>query len=38
MRLNVVKKVKKLALSIGFFNILLGKVVVVQTPEWKLKG
>ena len=37
------KKVKKLALSIGFFRILYGeyllkhKVVVVQTSEWKFK-
>ena len=37
------KKVKKLALSIGFSYILHGeyilkqKVVVVQTPEWKFK-
>ena len=41
---NVVKKVKKLALSIGFFHILHGKyllkhkVVVVQIPEWKFKA
>ena len=40
---NVVKKVKKLALSIGFFHILHGeyllkhKVVFVQTL-WKFKG
>ena len=41
---NVVKKVKKLALSIGFFHTLHGKyllkhkVVVVQIPEWKFKA
>ena len=38
---DVVKKVKKRALSIGFFHILLGeyqKVVVVQTPESKFKA
>ena len=44
IRPNVVKKVKKRALSIGFFHILHGeyllkqKVVVVQTPEWKCKA
>ena len=38
--LNVVKKVKKLALSLGFFHILLGeyllkeKLAVVKPPEW----
>ena len=38
---NVVKKVKKQAISLGFFHILLGeyplkqKVVVVKSPEWK---
>ena len=43
-RSNVVKKVKKLALSIGFSHILHGEyilkqeVVVVQTPEWKFKA
>ena len=38
---DVVKKVKKRALSIGFCHILLGeyqKVVVVQTPESKFKA
>ena len=41
---NVVKKVKKQALSISFFHILHGeyllkqKVVVVLTPEWKFKA
>ena len=40
-RLNVVKKVKKQALSLGFFHILLGeyllkqKVVIIKSPEWK---
>ena len=40
---NVVKKVKKQALSIGFFHFLLGeyllkqKVVVAQTLESKFK-
>ena len=44
IRSNVVKKKKKLALSIGFSHILHGEyilkqeVVVVQTPEWKLKA
>ena len=44
IRSNVVKKVKKLALAIGFFNILDGEyllkqnLVVVQTPEWKSKA
>ena len=45
IRSNVVKKVKKLALSIGFFfhilhreYLLEHKVVVVQTPEWKFKA
>ena len=38
---NVVKKVKKQAISLGFFHILLGdyllkqKAVVVKPPEWK---
>ena len=38
---NIVKKVKKQAISLGFFHILLGeyllkqKVVVVKPPEWK---
>ena len=38
---NIVKKVKKQAISLGFFRILLGeyllkqKVVVVKPPEWK---
>ena len=41
IRSSIVKKVKKLVLSIGVFHILYGetllkhKVVVVQTPEWK---
>ena len=41
IRSNVVKKVKKQAISLGFFHILLGeyllkqKVVVVKSPEWK---
>ena len=44
IRSNVMKKVKKLALSIGFSHILHGEyvlqhtVVVVQTPEWKFKA
>ena len=44
IRSNVMKKVKKLALSIGFSHILHGeyllqhRVVVVQTPEWKFKA
>ena len=44
IRSNVVKKIKKLALSISLFHILHGeyllkqKVVVVQTPEWKFKA
>ena len=44
IRSNVVKKVRKLASSIGFFYILhvekllKHKVVVVQTPEWKFKA
>ena len=45
IRSNVVKKkVKKLALSIGFSHILhreyilKQEVVVVQTPEWKFKA
>ena len=44
IRSNFVKKLKKLALSIGFSHILHGeyllkqKVVVVQTPEWKFKA
>ena len=38
---NVVKKVKKQAISSGFFHILLGdyllkqEKVVVKPPEWK---
>ena len=38
---NVVKKVKKQAISLGFIHILLGeyllkqKVVVAKSPEWK---
>ena len=38
---NIVKKVKKQAISLGFFCILLGeyllkqKVVVAKPPEWK---
>ena len=38
---NVVKKVKKQAISLGFFHILLGeyllkqKVVVVKSSKWK---
>ena len=41
IRSNVMKKVKKQALSLGFFHILLGKnllkqkVVVAQPSEWK---
>ena len=41
---NVKKKVKKRALSLGFFRILHReyllklKVVVVNTPEWKFKA
>ena len=41
IRSNVVKKVKKQALSLAFSYILLGenllkqKVVVVKPPEWK---
>ena len=45
IRSNVVKKkVKKLALSIGFSHILheeyilKQEVVVAQTPEWKFKA
>ena len=44
IRLNVVKKVKKQALSISFFHILHGeylskqKVVVAQVLEWKFKA
>ena len=44
IRSNVVKKVKKLALSIGFSHILHGeyilkhRVVVAQTPEWKFEA
>ena len=36
-RSNVVKKVKKQALSLGFFILYLlkQKVVVVEQPEWK---
>ena len=43
IRSNVVKKVQKLALSIGFTNIfhkeyvLKQKGVVVKIPEWKLR-
>ena len=39
---NIVKKVKKQAISLGFFHILLGeyllkqKVVVVKPPEWNV--
>ena len=38
IRSNVVKKVKKQALSLGFFifYLLKQKVVVVKQPEWKL--
>ena len=38
---NIVKKVKKQAISLGFFHILLGdyllkqEAVVVKPPEWK---
>ena len=38
---NVVKKVKKLAISLGFFHVLLQecflkqKAMVVKPPEWK---
>ena len=38
---NVVKKVKKQAISLGFFHILAGdyllkqEAVVVKSPEWK---
>ena len=38
---NVVKKVKKQAISLGFFHTLLGdyllkqEAVVVKPPEWK---
>ena len=38
---NVVKKVKKQAISLGFFHILLGdyllkqEAVVIKSPEWK---
>ena len=41
IRSNVVKKVKKQAISLGFFHILLGdyllkqEAVVVKPPEWK---
>ena len=44
IRSNVVKKVRKWGLSIGFFHILhveyllKEKVVVVQTPEWIYKA
>ena len=44
IRPNVVKKVKKWALSIGFFSYFAweipfkAKVVVVQTHEWKFKA
>ena len=43
IRSNVVKKVKKLALSINVFHmlhreyILKQEIVVAQTPEWKVK-
>ena len=42
IRSNVVKKVQKQAISLGFFYILLGEylskqnVVVVKPPEWKV--
>ena len=32
---QVVKKVKKQAISLGFFHILKQEVVVVKPPEWK---
>ena len=38
---NIVKKVKKQAISLGFFHILLGdyllkqETVVIKPPEWK---
>ena len=41
IRFDVVKKVKKQAISLGFFHILLGdyllkqEAVVVKPPEWK---
>ena len=41
IRSNVVKKVKKQAISLGFFHILLvdyflkQEAVVVKPPEWK---
>ena len=44
IRPNIVKILKKWALSIAFFHILHGeyilkqKVVVVQTPEWKFNA
>ena len=44
IRPNVVKKVKKWALSIDFFHILHGeyllkqKAVVPEIPEWKFKA
>ena len=44
IRPNVVKKVKKQALSISFFHILYGeyllnqKVLIVQILEWKFKA
>ena len=44
IRPNVVKKVRKQILSIGFFHILQGeyllkqKVVPAHTPEWKSKA
>ena len=40
IRSNVVKKVKKQAISLGFFHILLGdyllkqEAMVVKPPEW----
>ena len=44
VRLNVVKKVKKKALSISFFSYFTwgipfkAKIVVVQIREWKFKA
>ena len=41
---NVMRKAKKLALSIDFFHTLLGEyilkqeVVVIEIPEWKYKA
>ena len=43
IRFNVVKKVKKQTISLGFFHILFGeyflkeKVVFGKPPEWKCK-